>query len=223
MTHVLTIVNQDQLDADAASASGTRPSSCRTTASAACRRPTRRSRSSSTARRSATSRPRRSSKIKGGNSNWRGPIWFPTCFLLIESLRKLGKAFGPTFARATRRPRRPADHVPARWPASIADRLIRIFTRDAAGPAAGLRRHAQVPGRPALARPDPVLRILPRRQRRRPGRVAPDGLDGAGRLADRRVAALTAAVFPSAPSPRRAEIEDSGSLHPAYRRCRMVP
>jgi hypothetical protein len=34
-------------------------------------------------------------KIKGGNSNWRGPIWFPTSFLLIESLRKLGKAFGP--------------------------------------------------------------------------------------------------------------------------------
>ena len=26
----------------------------------------------------ATSRPRRTSKIKGGNSNWRGPIWFPT-------------------------------------------------------------------------------------------------------------------------------------------------
>jgi len=36
-------------------------------------------------------------KLKGGNSNWRGPIWFPTCFLLIESLRKLGKAFGPEF------------------------------------------------------------------------------------------------------------------------------
>ncbi len=34
------------------------------------------------------------SKIKGGNSNWRGPIWFPTSFLLIESLRKIGKAFG---------------------------------------------------------------------------------------------------------------------------------
>jgi hypothetical protein len=27
-------------------------------------------------------------KIKGGNSNWRGPIWFPTSYLLIESLRK---------------------------------------------------------------------------------------------------------------------------------------
>ncbi|HEX7153741.1 MAG TPA: glucosidase [Thermoanaerobaculia bacterium] len=34
--------------------------------------------------------------LKGGNSNWRGPIWFPTTFLLIESLRKLEKAFGGT-------------------------------------------------------------------------------------------------------------------------------
>ncbi len=36
------------------------------------------------------------SKIKGGNSNWRGPVWFPTTFLMIESLRKLGKAYGNT-------------------------------------------------------------------------------------------------------------------------------
>ena len=35
------------------------------------------------------------SKLKGGNSNWRGPLWFPTSFLLIESMRKLGTAFGP--------------------------------------------------------------------------------------------------------------------------------
>ncbi len=34
------------------------------------------------------------SKLKGGNSNWRGPVWFPTSFLMIESLRKLEKAFG---------------------------------------------------------------------------------------------------------------------------------
>jgi mannosylglycerate hydrolase MGH1-like protein len=33
-------------------------------------------------------------KLKGGNSNWRGPVWFPTSFLMIESLRKLEKAFG---------------------------------------------------------------------------------------------------------------------------------
>ena len=34
------------------------------------------------------------SKIKGGNSNWRGPVWFPTSFLLIESLRTLAKGYG---------------------------------------------------------------------------------------------------------------------------------
>ncbi len=34
------------------------------------------------------------SNLKGGNSNWRGPVWFPTSFLMIESLRKLEKAFG---------------------------------------------------------------------------------------------------------------------------------
>jgi hypothetical protein len=42
-----------------------------------------------------------SSKLKGGNSNWRGPIWFPTTFLIIESLRKLGTAFGKHYAVRT--------------------------------------------------------------------------------------------------------------------------
>ena len=37
------------------------------------------------------------SKIKGGNSNWRGPVWFPTSFLLIESLRTLAAAYGCSF------------------------------------------------------------------------------------------------------------------------------
>jgi hypothetical protein len=41
------------------------------------------------------------SKLKGGNSNWRGPLWFPTSFLLIESLRKLGTAFGPEYVLRT--------------------------------------------------------------------------------------------------------------------------
>ena len=29
-----------------------------------------------------------STGLFGGNSNWRGPIWFPVNFLLIESLQK---------------------------------------------------------------------------------------------------------------------------------------
>jgi hypothetical protein len=72
------------------------------------------------------------SKIKGGNSNWRGPVWFPTSFLLIESLRKLGKAYGPTFAVST--PASNGKPMTFRDMAGqIANRLIRIFTRDEAG------------------------------------------------------------------------------------------
>jgi hypothetical protein len=72
------------------------------------------------------------SKIKGGNSNWRGPIWFPTCFLLIESLRKLGTAYGPLFTvRTPGNNNVPlAFHELARL---LANRLISLLTRDAAG------------------------------------------------------------------------------------------
>jgi hypothetical protein len=33
----------------------------------------------------------------GGNSNWRGPIWFPVNFLLIESLQKFHHYYGNDF------------------------------------------------------------------------------------------------------------------------------
>jgi hypothetical protein len=35
--------------------------------------------------------------IMGGNSNWRGPVWFPTTYLLIQALRLLGTGLGPSF------------------------------------------------------------------------------------------------------------------------------
>ena len=35
-----------------------------------------------------------STSLFGGNSNWRGPIWFPVNYLLIESLRTLDHYFG---------------------------------------------------------------------------------------------------------------------------------
>ena len=37
------------------------------------------------------------SGLFGGNSNWRGPIWFPLNFLAIESLRHLHACFGEDF------------------------------------------------------------------------------------------------------------------------------
>jgi hypothetical protein len=33
----------------------------------------------------------------GGNSNWRGPIWFPVNYLLIESLQKFHHYYGDEF------------------------------------------------------------------------------------------------------------------------------
>jgi hypothetical protein len=67
-------------------------------------------------------------KLKGGNSNWRGPVWFPTTFMMIESLRKLAKAYGSQFAIDSPVPGEPdvkLDDI-AR---GFADRLIGIFTR----------------------------------------------------------------------------------------------
>lgn len=69
-------------------------------------------------------------KIKGGNSNWRGPIWFPTAFLMIESLRKLAKAHGDEVSVV--------DPAGRRWTIgeiakTHAERLIAMFARDANG------------------------------------------------------------------------------------------
>jgi hypothetical protein len=64
--------------------------------------------------------------------------------------------------------------------AEISRRLSRLFLRDADGRRPVFGGAAMFPDRPALARPAPVLRVLPRRQRRRHQRLAPDGLDGPG-------------------------------------------
>ena len=37
------------------------------------------------------------SRLFGGNSNWRGPVWMPVNYLLIESLRRLHRYYGAGF------------------------------------------------------------------------------------------------------------------------------
>jgi hypothetical protein len=70
-------------------------------------------------------------QLKGGNSNWRGPVWFPTSYLLIHSLLRFGDALGPDFAV---KPSDGGQSVTARTMArEIAERMIRIFTRDEDG------------------------------------------------------------------------------------------
>ena len=38
-----------------------------------------------------------SSGLFGGNSNWRGPVWFPVNYLLVESLQKFHHYLGDSF------------------------------------------------------------------------------------------------------------------------------
>jgi hypothetical protein len=70
-------------------------------------------------------------RMKGGNSNWRGPVWFPTGYLLFRSLLRLEHGFGDAL------------HIPAvsgRGPRTlrqganeIAERMVSIFERDREG------------------------------------------------------------------------------------------
>jgi mannosylglycerate hydrolase MGH1-like protein len=69
-----------------------------------------------------------STGLFGGNSNWRGPIWFPINFLLIEALRRFHKYYGDAFVVES-----PTGSGQMRTLAGVADdlasRLGRIFLR----------------------------------------------------------------------------------------------
>jgi hypothetical protein len=68
----------------------------------------------------------------GGNSNWRGPIWFPVNFLIIESLQKFGHYYGDDFKVEC--PTGSGNFVTLDAAANeIATRLTRLFLKDANG------------------------------------------------------------------------------------------
>ena len=65
----------------------------------------------------------------GGNSNWRGPIWFPINYLIIESLQKLHSYYGDSFQVEC--PTNSGQLMNLQQVADeIAKRLSRIFLRD---------------------------------------------------------------------------------------------
>ena len=68
----------------------------------------------------------------GGNSNWRGPVWMPMNFLIIESLRQFHQYFEDTFKVEC-----PTDSGNYMTLDEVADeiskRLTSLFQADAAG------------------------------------------------------------------------------------------
>ncbi len=68
----------------------------------------------------------------GGNSNWRGPVWFPLNFLLIEALQKHHYFLGDGFKVPG--PARTGD-ASTLWQvtSNLSQRLIALFARDASG------------------------------------------------------------------------------------------
>jgi hypothetical protein len=73
-----------------------------------------------------------STGLFGGNSNWRGPIWFPVNFLLIESLQKFYFFLGDSYKVEC--PTR-SGQTANLWQVAgeISQRLTRIFSRDQEG------------------------------------------------------------------------------------------
>ena len=91
------------------------------------------------------------SRMFGGNSNWRGPIWMPMNVLLIRALQQFHATTATTSRGCPTGSGRRDD--PLRGREGDSHRLHRIFLRDEHGRASGLRRYAMVPAGPALARP----------------------------------------------------------------------
>ena len=113
----------------------------------------------------------------GGNSNWRGPIWMPVNLLIIRALLQYHHYYGDDFKvecptgsgdemtlfEVAKEIAQPADsHLPARRATAAARSTAarEMFQND-----------------PHWRDLHPLLRVLPRRQRRGPRREPPDRLD----------------------------------------------
>ncbi|MEI8080524.1 MAG: glucosidase [Actinomycetes bacterium] len=83
-------------------------------------------------------------RMFGGNSNWRGPVWFPINLMLIESLMTLHSALGASFTVEYPTGSGVQRNL-AQIAADLSSRLTSIFTKDANGrrPVHGERDYVQ--------------------------------------------------------------------------------
>lgn len=72
------------------------------------------------------------SDIFGGNSNWRGPVWIPINFLIIQSIRRYGEFYGDTLQVDF--PTRSGNLMNLCQVAdALTDRVVSLLSRDANG------------------------------------------------------------------------------------------
>ena len=127
--------------------------------------------------RRVSSRRSRTRGMFGGNSNWRGPVWFPMNLVILRGLRQLHAYYG--------------DNLKVECPTGSGIEMNLLEVRRGARPSPDLRsscamrmaggpcrRDRAVPVRSALARPAAVPRVLPRRQRGRSRRQPQTGWTG---------------------------------------------
>jgi hypothetical protein len=77
--------------------------------------------------------------LLGGNSNWRGPVWLPTNYALVQALEKYHRFLGDGFRFEV--PCQPGRSLTLQEIATlIAERLVDLYRRDAEGQIPALRR-----------------------------------------------------------------------------------
>jgi hypothetical protein len=69
-------------------------------------------------------------KIKGGNSNWRGPIWFPLNYIFIDTLKRLGHTYQNTVEIQVPNEKKVNLLEMAK---SFEERLLNLFKKDPSG------------------------------------------------------------------------------------------
>jgi len=68
----------------------------------------------------------------GGNSNWRGPVWFPVNYIVIEAVRRFARFFGDDF-RVEYPTHSGVELTLGQVADALGDRLVSIFTPGADG------------------------------------------------------------------------------------------
>ena len=90
------------------------------------------------------------SRLFGGNSNWRGPVWMPINYLLVQSLRRFGAYFGEGLT--VEFPTGSGEKLPMSALADkLAERLVGLFLPDADGHRPVHGGEARYAGDPAFA------------------------------------------------------------------------